>query len=348
MVSSDFVPAHLMRALPPYPGRKSRLIPAIFGLIASVTRREDWASLTFADAFLGSGAVGLSAKALGFGTVLANDLAARSTIVGRALIENSSRRLSMPEALRLFAEPVVARSAPAIAEKVPPPMDRFVTTAHAHILGGTYEGVVRDLVATLLIRSLLRCFPLSLPTASDASRVAKGDFDGVTGPRLAHYLKGAERLGSPTAILASAQRINAAIIPGRASVTQLDALEWLPTIEADVVDLDPPYGGTQSYERAFALIDDFLGADALPVSRFSGRRPPLDDLLDACRHIPVLVLSMGNAVFDEQSLTELVGHHRDVRRVLSIPFRHYGALATSEKNARNREFLVLATKGRSG
>ena len=43
---------------------------------------------------MGGGSVALGAKALGFGEVLANDLAARSAIVGRALIENSSRRLT--------------------------------------------------------------------------------------------------------------------------------------------------------------------------------------------------------------------------------------------------------------
>jgi hypothetical protein len=64
-------------------------------------------------------------------------------------------------------------------------------------------------------------------------------------------------------------------------------------------------------------------------------------LLDACRHIRVLVLSLGNGQLDEEQVRTLVSRHRRVRRLLSLPYRHYGAVASSVKNAINREFLVL-------
>lgn len=78
-------------------------------------------------------------------------------------------------------------------------------------------------------------------------------------------------------------------------------------------------------------------------SAFSSRRPPLDELLDAARHVPHLVLSANNAVLDEDTLRRLVARHRPVQRLLSIPYRHYGPVATNEKNASNRELLVLAS-----
>jgi adenine-specific DNA methylase len=91
-----------LQALPPYPGGKRRLLPGIFGLIDSVCPKTLWPDLTFADPFLGGGAVALTAKALGFRLVMANDLAARSVIVGRALLENSTAKLSRHDVLSLF------------------------------------------------------------------------------------------------------------------------------------------------------------------------------------------------------------------------------------------------------
>ena len=74
-----------LRALPPYPGGKRRLLPGIFALIKGVSPPASWPTLTFADPFLGGGAVALAAKAQGFGHIVANDIAERSTLVGRAL-----------------------------------------------------------------------------------------------------------------------------------------------------------------------------------------------------------------------------------------------------------------------
>ncbi|HJP41193.1 MAG TPA: hypothetical protein QGF35_05755 [Dehalococcoidia bacterium] len=94
-----------------------------------------------------------------------------------------------------------------------------------------------------------------------------------------------------------------------------DALDFLGTVEADVVVLDPPYGGTQAHERAFELVDECLGVPHLPTSEFSARRPPLDELLDAAGHIPVMVLCGGNSLLDNGGWKEWVARHRRVVRV---------------------------------
>jgi hypothetical protein len=57
----------------------------------------------------------------------------------------------------------------------------------------------------------------------------------------------------------------------------------------------------------------------------------------------VLVLSLGNTILDEEGARTLVARHRQVRRILSLPYRHYGGVASQAKSAANREFLVLGT-----
>jgi hypothetical protein len=59
------------------------------------------------------------------------------------------------------------------------------------------------------------------------------------------------------------------------------------------------------------------------------------------------VVSLNNQLLAANELTELVARHRTVRRTLSLPYRHYGAIASAKKNAENRELVVLSTTGRS-
>jgi hypothetical protein len=331
-------------ALPPYPGGKRRLVPAIFGLIHAICPRASWPGLTLADPFLGGGGVALTAKALGFGRVLANDLATRSVIIGRALLENSTTTLTPLDVLQLFEASAVGCSRSGdFLERLPAPLAEFLASAWAHVQG--YPPPKVDLARLLLMRWLLSSFPMGLPSATDSWRIRDRDFDPITYRRLHHYLSRERHLLHPRYLLRLAAKINAGVFPGSASVTQFDALALLPQIKGDVAYLDPPYGGTQSYENAYRLLDAFLGDDHPTVSSFSSTSPPIDELLAACDHIPVLVLSMNNAVFSEQELTALVARHRCVERVISIPYTHYGPLASPRKNKANREMLVLSTKG---
>jgi hypothetical protein len=257
---------------------------------------------------------------------------------------NSHVRLTTASVLRLFdVGPNVDVKPPRLLDRLPRPHRAFLQRAWQHLHGGGFTGIERDLIAVLLMKWLLRYFPLGLPTATDAHRMVDGDFDPITARRLAHYLGRGRNLLQPATLLAMANDINRAILPGRADVSQMDVFAFLPTIEADVVYLDPPFASTQSYEKAFALMDEFIGATPLPTSSFSSSHPPLGELLDACSHIAVLILSLGNAQLDEEQVRTLVGRHRRVRRVLSLPYRHYGAIASPGKNAINREYLVVGT-----
>ena len=336
--------ASYLRALPPYPGGKRRLLPAILGLIDIVCPQASWPDLLFADPFLGGGAVALAAKAQGFGHIVANDIAERSTLVGRGLLANHRVRLAPAAVLRLFtAAPEVHLAPPGLFRRMPDRHRALLENAWRHLYGGTFPGVERDLIALLMLKWLFAYFPLGLPAATDAHRIVDGDFDPVTGARLAHYLRRGQRLLQPSTLLTIADQVNLGIFPGTADVSQMDVFDFLPSARADIVYLDPPYGGTQPYEMALMLVDEFIGAGPPPLSRFSSRWPPLDELLETCSHIPVLVLSLGNSLLDEEGARALVARHRRVHRLLSLPYRHYGAVASPAKNAGNREFLILGT-----
>lgn len=334
----------LYSALPGYPGGKRRLLPAIGALTAQAYSRSEWSHLVFADAFLGGGSVSLWAKAMGFHQVLANDLAERSALIGRALIANSTLKLKPNDVLGLCTgDDAEALSSPLLSRVESPILSGFLGRARTQILA-TECDELRDLLTLVLLHVCIHYFPMGLPSASDAVHVAGGDFDRVSGSRLKHYLARGRSLVRPESLLRTAARVNSAVLPGLGAVTRLDAFEFLRGVNADFVYLDPPYAGTQSYERAFELIDDYLGVGDVGSSAFSSRRPPLDELIDSCGTIPWIILSLNNTVFDEQELSACVGRHRKVERVISLPFRHYASVATAAKNAANREILILASR----
>jgi hypothetical protein len=263
-------------------------------------------------------------------------------MTGRALLQNSRVTLTSRDILRLFELPRAGSAKPtALLERLPESLADFLRRAWPH--AETYPSPRDDLLRLVLIKWTLSFFPLGLASATDSWRIREGDLDPVTSPRLHHYLRRQKQMLNPSYLLKLAERVNAGVFPGEACVCQQDVFRFLPDAEAQVLYLDPPFGGTQSYERAFRLLDEFIGDHHQEVSPFSGRRPPIDELLDACRHIPVLILSLGNTLLDEEGIRALVSRHRRVLRVLSVPYRHYGAVASPSKSAANREFLVLGT-----
>ena len=133
--------------------------------------------------------------------------------------------------------------------------------------------------------------------------------------------------------------MNRGVFGGRGHAARMDALEAIAQQPADVLYLDPPYPGTTSYEREYAVLDELLGA---PIARH--RAPSLDELLDAAREHPVVVLSYGGPTMTLAELSSTVARHRTVRRAVAIPYRHLGSIASEEKNAQNREFLVLGVR----
>lgn len=335
----------LFNALPGYFGGKRDLGRLIFALLASHVPRSSWPSLTFVDAFLGAGSVSLLAKAYGF-LVRCNDVAYRSALIGHALVVNSSVTLTDADVALLFRER--GESYPRVAEgRFSPSVfalehARFLDRGLYWARSGAYPGAKRYLAELLLMRWALRCQPMSQLRGTDARAAAEGDFDQVSPRRLGHYIA-SRRLLQPHAVMTMARQINEAVFPGRGSVSQADAVDFLASAEGDIAYFDPPYPGTTSYEKEYAALDILLEGRELPPSRFSNQVEALTELFRAAEHIPVWLISFGNAVLDLDGLLDLIRPHRPDAHAVRIPYRHLGSISSEAKNAKNQEFIVVAT-----
>jgi len=323
-------------ALPAWIGGKRRLAPLIFALCVEELPRERWCDTVLLDPFSGGGAVSLYAKAQGF-RVVASDVAERSAVIARALVANSHVRLQRDDILSLFDEPaagyprVAGRYVPTVfSEAQAEWIDRALAVADRR------GEPARSLLLLVVIKLVLRLFPMSLPTATDAHRAATGDFDGISPRRLGHYLKSRELL-TPEGVWALAEEVNSGVFGGCGEARKGDAAEMIQSVPADIVYLDPPYPGTTGYDKAYAVLDALLGDERPP-----SREPGLDELLDAAAAAALVVLSYGGPTVTLDTLTAIVDRHRPVRRALAIPYTHLRSVATEEKNAKNREYLVLA------
>jgi hypothetical protein len=67
----------------------------------------------------------------------------------------------------------------------------------------------------------------------------------------------------------------------------------------------------------------------------------IDSLLERARHIPVWVLSLGNAVVGVEELEAKMVRLGRKTKALEIAYQHLPAVATEEKKRTNKEFLVI-------
>lgn len=147
----------------------------------------------------------------------------------------------------------------------------------------------------------------------------------------------------PETWLTFAAEVNGGVFPGSGEAHQSDALEFLQQARGDVVYLDPPYAGTTSYERKYAVLDDLLEGETRTASPFSRSTDPLPQLFDVCQHILVWIVSFNNAALQLEELAALIRPHRPNIRAVEVPYRHLGSIATEAKNASNREYIIVAT-----
>ena len=67
----------------------------------------------------------------------------------------------------------------------------------------------------------------------------------------------------------------------------------------------------------------------------------IDGLLERAVHIPVWLLSLGNAVVGIEELEAKMARLGRRTRSIAIKYQHLPAVATAEKKESNREFLVV-------
>lgn len=333
----------LWGALPPYLGGKRRLCPLIFREIDRLLPRAAWHGRTFLDGFLGGGSVSLYAKSQGF-AVVSTDIATRAITVGKALIANSRVRLTHDDVLALVGPSdrppgrVEQEMVPAVfTANVARLIDRALAIAAA-----TGDDAKAALLLLLAIRVAMLEHPMSQVRKGTIHRVATGEYEAITDSCVHHYVEGL-RLTRPDRLWAIAQQINAGVFAGEARVVQGNILDLLPSIDADIAYFDPPYPGVMSYEKEYRVIDAILEGSSRPTSPFTARDGAnlIDDLLERAQHIPLWILSLGNEVVTLDELTAKMARLGRRTRSLEIKHQHLPAVATAEKKATNREFLVV-------
>ena len=330
-------------ALFPYLGGKRRLCPLIFREVDRLLPRRHWAGKTFLDGFLGGGSVSLYAKAMGF-PVVATDIAERAIVVGRALIENSRVKLTHEDVIRLLTpngEPAMRVE----REMVPAVFTQNVARLIDRALGQAWvtpDPAKAALLKMLAIRVALLEHPMSQVRKGTIHRMATGEFEAITGSCVHHYVEGL-RLTRPERLWALAQQINAGVFQGEAQVLKESVFDVLPRVQADVAYFDPPYPGVMSYEKEYRVIDEILEGASRPTSPFTAKdgATMIDGLLERAQHIPVWLLSLGNEVVTIGELEEKMKRLGRETRALEIKHQHLPAVATEEKKASNREFLVV-------
>ena len=310
------------------------MVPLIFSLIAQSIGQSEWAKTKFLDPMCGGGSVALAAKAYGFETI-ASDIAARALIPAQALVANNRVKLHQRDILSFFPPvPDSSESGP-LPTWIPREQGKIVLRCLE--LTKDLSDPKRSLVRLLLLKAVLRCMPMSMPSASDAEAFAAGNFDKISPRRLSSYMA-FETVFTPTGLSHIAEEINASITGGKGSAIHGDAVEVIKNTATDVVYLDPPYPRTIGYRDVYRKLDVLLGDDV-----GSSGAPNLSALLETSSHIQLAVISYGGPSTRFEEVCELISQHRTIERALEIPYRHLGSVASAKKNRSNREYLVVAT-----
>ena len=333
-------------ALPPYFGGKRRLVGHIFKHLPPASEAP-----VFADAFLGGGSVSLYAKGRGY-QVRCNDIAERSVVIGRALVDNDEVTLTDPDLLRLFTDIdhdgfCAGRLAPdVVVEHHAAFLDQLM--AHAKATPGTKGWLLR--LAAIKVLFALR--PMgNFGAKTIVHQLADGDFDGIK-PHFLRCPAASLSLSHPLEVVRQvAPAINRGVFSNGLAheVHHGDVLDFVSGIDADILYCDFPYPGTLDYGVALRPLDEMLAGHALQPERSRFSRDDalgfIDETLARATHIPTWAISLGGPVVELDALAEVVGRYRRNVHAEAIAYAHLASLATEDNAARNRELLVIGTGG---
>lgn len=347
-----FARSRAVEALPPYFGGKRKLAPMIGRYLREAGYGPE-RGLPLLDGFTGGGSTALYFKLLGYETHT-NDISFRSSLLGKALIQNSRRHFTDGDLARLMAfqvpEPGIV-----VTKYVPvwfPPnhaamIDRLVQFAYRQP-----EEALQAVTLLIAWKYLISLRPMSQFTSTQAFTIPfnEGRFDDIR-QQYDGTLKNA--LKTPKALLRTMiDSVNQAIRPNaRAnSANRGDALEFLLKPQPSIVYVDPPYPNTLGYTAEYHPVDEILTNSELPKeeSGFSGPDAWafIDSLMAASAHHPCLLVSLGSAGGKNQlhELTDLIRKHRpdDHYRFDAIKYAHREGNATAEFTDKNEEWICMA------
>lgn len=341
--------------MPNYLGGKRRLCPVIFREIAKVHPPRTWPDLTLLDPFMGGGSVALYAKAQGF-KVLANDMAHRSYLIGKGVIENNDVKMTNPDLALLLAQRnghdrlVEHHFVPHVFTEM---MAQFLDQALANLREADLEETHEALLLTSLIQYMTRARPGGQFTNRiHMTRISRGDYDPIS----AGFLR---NISVRAAITPPAMRMrhiqkamNGGIFQGQAHIFREDALTWMPEHDADLVYLDPPYFGSSSYEANYWTLDCILAGRLLPKKRASpfNRRETawhsLITMFEAADHIPTWIFSFADNPdgFSSRQLCEVIEDFDRTAETVSLT--HRWSVATTEDHYEQgaKELLIIASR----
>jgi len=330
------------QALPPYFGGKRGLTAQIFRHVPPPADAP-----VFVDAFMGGGSVALYAKARGY-RVIANDIAERSAIVGRAVIANGTVRLHEDD-VRVLLAPHPASDG--YVEKAYA-SDHFLPR-HARIIDGALaharsasNPVRRDLLLLAVVHFILRWRPFGdFHQPGLIHKLVSGDCDDVNPNVYKVKLATLFKHPSPERMRLILRDLNRGIFSNghENAMHQEDVFDFLEQAEGDILYLDPPYWGSNAYEKVYRVLDSILAGREVErsISRFnrSDAKTALLELLGRAARFPVWVLSFGGGRIDAEECREMVARFRSAE-VIPVHHRYHYAEAGGQR-ADAKEILVI-------
>lgn len=332
------------QALPSYFGGKRKLVKHIFKPI----KKSDG---VFVDAFMGGGSVSLYGKAKGY-KIIANDIAFRSVIIGRALIANNTVKLETEDLARLFLE---AKHDGFIKKNFCP---KVFTTRVAEFLDNAFSNVrkvenetKRHILLHLLVKFILSCRQFGKFTHTrDTLDLEARKFEWPLRSK-AHAPKNLRMIQNPMLTLEKLKdEINNGVFDNHQEneIHQKDVFAFLKGVQGDVVYFDPPYPGSSSYEVEYGILDDILAGKKLDhtPSPFSNKDADefLERMFASATHIPQWIVSLGQNKEDvgvkPEKLLAMVQKHRKAEVIL-LDHKWTVSNAGGRGQSDNIEYMII-------